>query len=747
MTITTTTAITGAGALRAALFATALFVLFAAAPVWAQAAQGPSAAATRVAGALFLVQTSDGEGSAFQYRHRGYVLTNRHVVDTCAVGGTVTLRAVRTAADGSVGLGDGFEGTVRFKHPTLDVAVIEIPTTVANATLQPVTTPGGKHVARGVELFAHGFPGVVGAPTISRGILSAHRVDPATGETFYLTDTSLSPGSSGGPVTDGGGGVIGIATAVSIVGDGVGSSWGYVLPIRTVDAALQTRAGLRALPEACSVTADVDAIRSASSADQAMQAYAVGVDDAARRCTTLATFSAEIARLASAVRTASTALRSDRLSAFDASRRRASVATVRRRIEFYLLDDKDEAGVSSAKAQADVTAWVGTVATRLVEASAEKDRPEVLTLILSATTWGVVDQRKNAPAACAALRVGQSGLPTASAPARMHRFADAVASLAQLRTDLQSIDASAWNADDPQFPPSAQSAIRMSIKALGSTTEIWDALPEPCRKMAEAVTVNPASDDDDDDEPAAPAAPPQREPPPLAPSRYGTFDARLQLWRQSGFQQWGEVQDGVTYDGRTSYGVSFDEAPAMVWVGLRAADAEQVSLRVSDKDSVLTPTGEVTQGDIAWTAFEVATNARVTLAVVAGDGAARRFELVVLHRHSPLRTMRERFATQLPNYREAAHRSYVLNGGEHEDFAFNATSWRAFRLLAFDMAKNDIDLALFDDGGRQISVDDAEDSFPAVGIEAAQPARYHVRLTNTSKNLAFVEAIVFGVPR
>ena len=31
-----------------------------------------------------------------------------------------------------------------------------------------------------------------------------------------------------------------LGTAVSVVGDGVGSSWGYVLPIRTIDAAVRS---------------------------------------------------------------------------------------------------------------------------------------------------------------------------------------------------------------------------------------------------------------------------------------------------------------------------------------------------------------------------------------------------------------------------------------------------------------------------------------------------------------------------
>jgi S1-C subfamily serine protease len=148
----------------------------------------------------------------FQYRTAGYVLTNRHVVSSSPVGSKVTLRPVRTSQDGSVGLGDPIEGTVRFKHPELDVAVIEIPQSRTASCLLPIATEGGKHVARGLELYAHGFPGTTGpvvTPTISRGLLSAHYEDPLTGQTLYLTDTALSPGSSGGPVTDSRGAVVG----------------------------------------------------------------------------------------------------------------------------------------------------------------------------------------------------------------------------------------------------------------------------------------------------------------------------------------------------------------------------------------------------------------------------------------------------------------------------------------------------------------------------------------------------------
>jgi serine protease Do len=98
-----------------------------------------------------------------------------------------------------------------------DVAILKVEET----DLPSVTLGDANGVRPGDDLFVIGYPGIqleglftteqVLEPTISRGVVSARRPLP-TGIDTIQTDAAINRGNSGGPVYDGNGEVVGIAT-------------------------------------------------------------------------------------------------------------------------------------------------------------------------------------------------------------------------------------------------------------------------------------------------------------------------------------------------------------------------------------------------------------------------------------------------------------------------------------------------------------------------------------------------------
>ena len=76
--------------------------------------------------------------------------------------------------------------------------------------------PGSSaQVSAGQDVLAVGFQlgsAFGDSPTVTRGIVSAVRTD-ATGAKWIQTDAPINPGSSGGPLLDRSGRVIGVVTA------------------------------------------------------------------------------------------------------------------------------------------------------------------------------------------------------------------------------------------------------------------------------------------------------------------------------------------------------------------------------------------------------------------------------------------------------------------------------------------------------------------------------------------------------
>ena len=720
----------------------------------------PATSLNTVDRALFRIETEQGAGSGFQYRSIGYIVTNRHVVDGVAVGGKVKLRPVRVSSDGTVGLGDPLDGTLRFKHPELDVAVIEVTSSTSKTCLRPVTTPDGKHVSRGVELYAHGFPKVTDTtptPTISRGMLSAHYADPITGQVFYLTDTALSPGNSGGPVTNSNGEVIGIATAVSIVHDGAGNSWGYVLPIRSVDAELACEKGVAALPKPLDLQKHLAAIAACRTADAAMEAYDKAVQEAVKRCASLADLTDAVLRMVGALSECGGKLATSRYEAFNAASLRAGNAVTTRVFELAMLDRGDGSEEEFRRLFNDtrMTEWTTKVVERSLEAMPESQRPVALAELLSTHAAGVSKLLKSASGDCGTIERAAEALSGSSTNRKdVRAFAKALASLVQTRMNLVLIDPDRLKPETAEVSETVRRRLRDCKTSLQRCADAWSALPEGCRSIADKMlehltsgeTPGEATSGEGDAGGNRPSAPETADAEPAGPE--SALAPRLALWTNAGFQRWGDVQRGVTEGSGHSFQINFDESPAAVWVGVRADRASDFTVTFTDaNDNKYEPIGAVSQGDVTWIGVEVQSDEPVDLAFKAGKGANFAYELAVVYRESAMQKMRVAVKKALPIMREVEKRMMVLKPGDHEDVTFDASRFKGFVVDGYDVAGNDVDIDVLAPDGRVVARDASEDSFPVATVKPAVRGKYTLRYKNPGRNIAFIEAIVFGEPK
>jgi putative serine protease PepD len=169
-------------------------------------------------------RVSFGHGSGLVVDPSGEVLTNAHVVAEARVV-LVSLDGERTVPAEQVGI-----------DPVLDLALLRLagpPEGLVAATL------GSSAAAEvGDEVLAIGSPLGLGG-TATRGIVSAlERVVPVTTTSwlapFIQTDAAVNPGSSGGPLVDACGLILGIATGMLAEAENIG----FAVPIDAVAAAL-----------------------------------------------------------------------------------------------------------------------------------------------------------------------------------------------------------------------------------------------------------------------------------------------------------------------------------------------------------------------------------------------------------------------------------------------------------------------------------------------------------------------------
>ncbi len=191
----------------------------------------PSAKAWRaVRGALVRVQAiGDGlehdeymrgaSGSGVVIRNQGLILTNLHVIS-----GASRIR---------VQFFDGLESdaTVVSTQPESDLAVIkavEIPDDLKAATLG-----SSRDLAEGEHVTAVGFPFGIG-PSVSAGIVSGLGRRYQRLNDLIQFDAAANPGSSGGPLLNSRGEVVGVVTAIATPSENGGFvGIAFAVPIQT----------------------------------------------------------------------------------------------------------------------------------------------------------------------------------------------------------------------------------------------------------------------------------------------------------------------------------------------------------------------------------------------------------------------------------------------------------------------------------------------------------------------------------
>lgn len=159
-------------------------------------------------------------GSGFIIDENGYIITNNHVIDKASAI-TVVLADNTTA-----------EAVIIGKDPKTDIALIKID---ADIKLQPVKFGNSDKIRIGDWVLAIGNPFGLGG-SVTAGIVSAKSRDIEAGpyDSFIQTDASINQGSSGGPMFNMAGEVIGVNTAIfSTNGGSMGV--GFAIPVNLID--------------------------------------------------------------------------------------------------------------------------------------------------------------------------------------------------------------------------------------------------------------------------------------------------------------------------------------------------------------------------------------------------------------------------------------------------------------------------------------------------------------------------------
>ncbi|MBS0332716.1 MAG: trypsin-like peptidase domain-containing protein [Proteobacteria bacterium] len=175
-------------------------------------AERPKPAIAQASASVAVVFTPYGSGSGFLVSDDGYVLTNHHVVGEA--------RAVKLKwSDGTESLGQVIRSDAH-----RDVALVK-----AEAGARPALAIRHGEAQQGETVFAIGSPlGDRFQNTMSKGIVSALRVD--RGQPWIQSDVMVNHGSSGGPLLDEAGRVIGLTASGQVV-NGAPVGINFFIPI------------------------------------------------------------------------------------------------------------------------------------------------------------------------------------------------------------------------------------------------------------------------------------------------------------------------------------------------------------------------------------------------------------------------------------------------------------------------------------------------------------------------------------
>jgi len=155
-------------------------------------------------------------GSGFIISSDGYILTNNHIIEQAD---SILVKLPTGTEYGAKVIG---------RDPATDIALIRIK---PDGSLAPAELGNSEKLQLGERVIALGYPWGL-EQTVSSGIVSALRAKADLG--FIQTDFSIYPGSSGGPLINMEGKVIGINTAILPQTQGIG----FAIPINTAKTIL-----------------------------------------------------------------------------------------------------------------------------------------------------------------------------------------------------------------------------------------------------------------------------------------------------------------------------------------------------------------------------------------------------------------------------------------------------------------------------------------------------------------------------
>jgi len=193
--------------------------------------------------AVVTIPVGTGHGSGFVVSRVGLALTNAHVVGT---------------GDGSVRLqladGRSVTGRVLRVDRETDVALIQL-----DAGDYPAAPIGSSQSLKvGDAVFAIGTPlNERFSRTVTKGVVSAFRTD--GGRRLIQSDVSVHPGSSGGPLLDDRGRVVGLALAGVMAGGRIGVGLNTFVPIEEAWKALGATPVVSSIGAAPAAGRDADA--------------------------------------------------------------------------------------------------------------------------------------------------------------------------------------------------------------------------------------------------------------------------------------------------------------------------------------------------------------------------------------------------------------------------------------------------------------------------------------------------------
>jgi len=169
------------------------------------------------------------QGSGFLVSRDGHVVTNYHVIKTGS-------SAIVRLPDGAFFVVDGVLASDKHR----DVAIIK----AHGNNFRPLTLGDSTRLQVGEEVVAIGNPLSLES-TVSNGIVSAIRTVEEEGGKFLQVTAPISPGSSGGPLFNMAGEVVGITTS-HLIG---GQNLNFAIPINDVKLMLtRTSSTVSALP-------------------------------------------------------------------------------------------------------------------------------------------------------------------------------------------------------------------------------------------------------------------------------------------------------------------------------------------------------------------------------------------------------------------------------------------------------------------------------------------------------------------